>query len=97
MQCGDTPLVFARSVLPRASLRGVWRNLGALGSRPLGAVLFADRKVTRTPLAFRKLRQLHPISFYIGQAGLWARRSVFVRAGHAILVTEVFLPGVLAL
>jgi chorismate-pyruvate lyase len=28
---------------------------------------------------------------------LWARRSVFSREGAPLLVTEVFLPGVLAL
>lgn len=97
LQCGDIRLVFARSVLPRASLYGAWRKLGALGSRPLGALLFGDRKVVRTPLAFRKLPCHHPISRRIGQAGLWARRSVFMQSGRAILVTEVFLPGVLAL
>lgn len=95
--CGNIPLVFARSVLPRASLSGAWRDLGALGSRPLGAVLFADHKVRRTPLTFVRLRQNHPISSHLGHKGLWARRSVFARAGRAILVTEVFLPGVLAL
>jgi chorismate--pyruvate lyase len=96
LQSGATPLVFARSVLPRTSLRGAWRDLGRLGSRPLGAVLFADRKVSRTPLTFCKLSRHHPISRRIGQAGLWARRSVFMRSGRTILVTETFLPGVLA-
>jgi chorismate--pyruvate lyase len=96
LQSGESLLVFARSVLPRASLRGAWRDLGQLGSRPLGAVLFADRKVSRTPLTFCKLSCHHPISRRIDQAGLWARRSVFMRAGRAILVTETFLPGVLA-
>lgn len=96
LQSGSRPLVFARSVLPRASLRGAWRDLGRLGSRPLGAVLFADRKVSRAPLAFCKLSRHHPISLRIGQPGLWARRSVFIRTGRMILVTETFLPGVLA-
>jgi chorismate lyase len=97
LQCGENRLVFARSVLPRASLYGAWRNLGALGSRPLGGVLFNDRKVARTPLAFRKLPCRHPISKYVGRSGLWARRSVFMQSGRIILVTEAFLPGVLAL
>lgn len=96
LQSGETPLVFARSVLPRASLRGSWRELGRLGSRPLGAVLFADRRVSRTLLTFCKLSRHHPISLRIGQTGLWARRSVFLRGDRAILVTETFLPGVLA-
>jgi len=94
---GPTDLVFARSVLPRASLRGAWRNLGVLGARPLGAVLFGDARVRRFPLSFRKLSGRHPISRRIGRPGRWARRSVFVRGSRAILVTEVFLPGVLAL
>lgn len=96
LQSGENPLVFARSVLPRSSLRGAWRDLGLLGARPLGAVLFADRRVSRTPLMFCKLSRHHPISRRIGQAGLWARRSVFLQAGRSILVTETFLPGVLA-
>ncbi len=95
LQSGTTPLIFARSVLPRASLRGEWRRLTALGTRPLGAVLFGDRQVTRTALTYRKLSGRHPISRRIDQSGLWARRSVFLRAGRAILVTETFLPGVL--
>ena len=82
-------------MLPRASLRGVWRELGELGARPLGAVLFADNRVARLPLAFCKLPRLHPISRRVGQSGLWARRSIFLRAGRRILVTETFLPGVL--
>jgi chorismate--pyruvate lyase len=95
LQSGTTPLVFARSVLPRSSLRGAWRDLDGLGARPLGAVLFADSQVIRTPLTYCKLSRHHPISKRINRAGLWARRSVFIRSGRAILVTETFLPEVL--
>ncbi|HEY3326049.1 MAG TPA: chorismate lyase [Novimethylophilus sp.] len=95
---GDVPLVFARSILPRSSMRGAWRKLGSLGSRPLGEALFADARVMRRPLAYRKLRPGHPVLKNVARnKALWARRSVFVRAGHAILVTEAFLPEVLAL
>ncbi len=101
--CGNAPAVFAHSVLPRASLRGKWRGLGRLGTRPLGATLFADARIARTRLEFRKLTRTHPL-YRKAVAGmspaprlLWARRSVF-RLGHAaILVTEVFLPQVLSL
>lgn len=99
---GSEPLVFARSVLPRRSLRGAWHRLACLGARPLGEVLFSDPAVVRTPLAYRKLLPNHPL-FRLASAGmerlppcLWARRSVFSRYGAGILVTEVFLPGVLA-
>jgi len=95
---GDLPLVFARSILPRSSLRGAWGKLGQLGSRPLGAALFSDLRVRRRPLAYKKLGHGHPMlkEMHIQQP-LWARRSVFERDCHAILVTEAFLPGVLTL
>lgn len=98
LQDGEQPLVFARSVLPRSSLRGAWRGLGRLGARPLGAALFADAHVVRSPLAYRKLHPRHAIlGNVLLQKPLWARRSVFMREGRAILVTEVFLPAVLKL
>jgi chorismate--pyruvate lyase len=93
---GDVPLVFARSILPRHSLRGVWYKLGTMGSRPLGAALFADASVARQPLAFCKLSMHHSLRKHAPQAK-WARRSVFMRDGHSILVTEAFLPAVLDL
>ena len=96
LQDGEMPLVFARSILPRHSLRGVWCKLGRLGSRPLGAALFADASVARQPLAFRKLSAHHPLRTHASQAR-WARRSVFMRDGRSILVTEAFMPAVLNL
>jgi chorismate--pyruvate lyase len=98
LQDGAERLVFARSILPRASLRGAWRQLGRLGNRPLGAALFSDSEVVRLPLAYRKLGLRHRMRKETGVLGpLWARRSVFLRDGHAILVTEVFMPEVLTL
>ncbi len=93
----NQPVVFAHSVLPYASLRGAWRGLGKLGNKPLGAALFANSKVKRTPLEYKKLSRHHPISMRV--AGhvpnapkvLWARRSVFQLNCAKILVTEVFL------
>ena len=91
------PVVFAHSVLPRASLRGVWRGLGKLGNQPLGAALFANSKVKRTPLEYKKLPRQHPISVRLSRhmsnvpIALWARRSVFQLNCAKILVTEVFL------
>jgi chorismate--pyruvate lyase len=97
LQGGERRLVFARSVLPHESLVGAWRGLVRIGNRPLGAALFADTQVMRRPLSFRRLRKNHPALRSVGAgASLWARRSVFVRKGRAILVTEAFLPEVLA-
>ncbi len=97
----DHPVVFAHSVLPRASLRGAWNGLGRLGNKPLGATLFANPKVKRTPLEYKKLPRQHPISMRVAEhmqtspKPLWARRSVFSLNCAKILVTEVFLPQLL--
>ena len=103
LYCGDTPVVFAHSVIPLAGLRGPWRNLSKLGNKPLGAALFADPQVKRSPLQFKKLSRRHELYRRACRilperpAYLWARRSVFTLQRQPILVTEVFLPGILEL
>lgn len=101
--CENRPVVFAHSVLPYKSLRGSWQGLSRLGNRSLGTTLFADARVMRTPLEFKKLAKHHALyrrataELESAPNALWARRSVF-RLKHAvILVTEVFLPSVLKL
>ena len=98
----NQPVVFAHSVLPRTSLRGAWNGLGRLGNKPLGATLFANPKVKRTPLEYKKLPRQHPISMRVAEhmhtspKAMWARRSVFSLNCARILVTEVFLPQLLS-
>ena len=94
-------VVFAHSVLPRPALRGAWNKLGRLGNKPLGATLFANPKVKRTPLEYKKLPRNHPLFLRAAQhlakspSFLWARRSVFSLNCANILVTEVFMPQIL--
>jgi chorismate lyase len=101
--CGDTPVVFAHTVLAPGDLRGTWRSVAKLGTRPLGAALFADPRVHRHPLRSRKLNAHHELRrrgerYGVDAAGsLWARRSLFHLHGSPILVTEVFLPEILRL
>lgn len=103
LNCGHRPLVFAHTVLPSAGMRGPWHALANLGNRPLGAALFADPRIRRFPLCFRRLNRHHPLhraaSGAIGPlpGSLWGRRSLFALLGQPILVTEVFLPEVLRL
>ena len=95
------PVVFAHSVLPKSALRGAWNKLGKLGNKPLGATLFANPKVKRKALEYKKLPRHHPISMRVAEhmqtspKQLWARRSVFQLNCAKILVTEVFLPNLL--
>ena len=102
--CGDVPVVFAHSVAHRRDLRRAWRSLTVLGSRPLAAALFANPRVRRQPLRFRDLSahdELHTRALARagtrGRTTLRARRSLFILDNSPILVTEVFLPGILAL
>ena len=99
----DRSVVFAHSVLPRSSLRGEWNRLGRLGNKPLGATLFANFKVKRTPLSYKKLSPNHTLyklaaqHVNISPGSLWARRSIFSLNSANIMVTEVFLPELLVL
>lgn len=103
LYCRRTPVVFAHSVIDVRDLRGVWRRLAGLGTRPLGAALFADPRIERYPLRQKKLNRHHEL-YQRAAAGLpkvpptlWARRSLFTLDKSPILVTEVFLPGILKL
>ena len=95
------PVVFAHSVLPKSALRGAWNKLGKLGNKPLGATLFANPKVKRKALEYKKLPRHHSISMRVAEhmqtspKQLWARRSVFQLNCAKILVTEVFLTNLL--
>ncbi len=100
---GDTPLVYAHSVIPRSALRGPWTQLTGLGNRPLGEALFSNPRVGRHPLQYRRVDRRHPLyrkavaHLDRAPASLWARRSLFTLAGRGLLVTEVFLPATLEL
>ncbi len=101
--CGDTPLVFAHTVIPLSGQRGPWQSLAGLGNRSLGTTLFADPRIERFPLEYRRLDQRHPLFQAASQhlnspvMMLWARRSLFVLNHKPIQITEVFLPSVLDL
>jgi chorismate--pyruvate lyase len=100
LMSGDTPLVFAHSVMPRHALFHGFRSLRRQGTKPLGATLFANPKVVRSELAFRRIDRRHPLFASAGAAlgtlpaRLWARRSRFELCHSRILVTEVFLSAV---
>ena len=66
-------------------------NLGELGSRSLGELLFSDRAFTRG--AIQVCRYPAPwLPSAVRNEQLWARRSCFQRGALAVLVAEVFLP-----
>ncbi|WP_158675375.1 chorismate--pyruvate lyase family protein [Thiohalobacter thiocyanaticus] len=95
--CNDIPWVFARTVIPRASLRGRERRLAHLGERPLGAVLFADPRMQRGEVEVARIDpgtalHAHALGEQGAEAGpVWGRRSVFWLGRKPLLVSEIFL------
>ena len=103
LYCGDTPVVFAHSVVAKKHLCGAWRGLSRLGNRSLGTMLFTNPMIKRAEFGFKELNNHHPLfkraceRLQTPLASLWARRSLFRLQGQPILVTEVFLPAILRL
>ncbi|MBA2690004.1 MAG: chorismate lyase [Burkholderiales bacterium] len=99
----QVPVVFAHSVAALGDLKGAWRAVGRLGTRPLAAALFASPRVRRFPLEYRKIGPHHYLYARMAAAGieapatLWARRSMFCLRNRPLLVTEIFLPAILRL
>ena len=98
LYCDDEPWVFARTIIPLSTLRGRQRRLAHLGSKPLGAVLFADPHMQRSPLEIVRIspgqrlfhRALGSSSTHCD--AIWGRRSVFYLDQRPLLVSEIFLP-----
>lgn len=103
LRCDGEAVVFAHSVLPQGAMRGAWRGLGRLGSHSLGGTLFADPRMCRCALQYKKISAQHFLykraAEHLTMPGksIWARRSVLRLGRNAVLVTELFLPAVLAL
>ena len=91
--CDGKPLIYARTVIPATTVQGAQRRYANMGSRPLGAMLFADRTMRREAVQVAKLPLSHVAYKYVkGGKGVWGRRSVFRVSGKPILVSEYFLP-----
>lgn len=89
----NQPWVFARSVLPLTSLTGKLRHLRKQGSRPLGAFLFNQPHLVRSPIALSVISRHHgyvPPSL-MSDKSVWGRRSIFYVDDKPLLVSEVFL------
>ena len=94
--CGDRPLVYARTVIPRLTVQGARRRYANMGNRPLGAMLFSDRTMRREDVQVAELPASHEANKYIKSDGpVWGRRSVFRVSGKPLMVSEYFLPELL--
>ena len=91
--CEKQPLVYARTVIPLATIQGAQRKYANMGNRPLGAMLFADRTMRREAVEVSLLPEGDDAHQYTNINGpIWGRRSVFRVSGKPLLVSEYFLP-----
>lgn len=107
LECDGMPVVFGHTVVPMDCDASDWPLFSALGERSLGTTLFYDPLVRRGQLEFARLSAEHPLvrraHAALGRQGdtnnniYYARRCVYRRRQGLLLVTEVFLPAVLAL
>ncbi len=95
--CGNACWVYARTVIPVSTLKGKQRIYANLGTRPLGAMLFADRTMQREEVMVTSLAgsQLPAGLGLTLDDIVWGRRSVFRVGGKPLLVSEYFLPALL--
>jgi chorismate--pyruvate lyase len=99
LMCADHAWIYARTVIPATSLRGKLQRLAHLGTRPLGAMLFADPGMQRGGVELARIlpgQELFADAMQGADDGtrtIWGRRSVFRITGRPLLVSEIFLPG----
>ena len=102
LYCDDVPQVFARSLLPLASLTGKEQVLGNLGEQPLGQVLFNNPSLQRLQLELSSFSADSSVAILATKLTekpkqeLWGRRSIFMLDNKPLMVAEVFLPDAFA-
>lgn len=110
LRINGRPAVWARSSTPLNAVKGPWRAIKGLGTRPLAELLFEHSQVRRDPLVAQAFARQSPERRHLARQwarlGLspatdapptWARRSVFRHRGHPLQVLESFAPWVASL
>lgn len=100
LHVNQVPLVLARTVLPEHTIRIAHRNLSHLGTRPLGEVIFAypDLELRQRDFSLAPATAWSPAvhtRFALNEA-IWGRRTLYAIHHHPLLVSEFFLPAILA-
>lgn len=102
LYCDETPHVFARSLLPLASITGAEQALANLGTQSLGQVLFNNPSLERQTIEVAEFNSNSSVAKLASNLQLhvdntlWGRRSIFVLENKPLMVAEVFLPDALA-
>jgi chorismate--pyruvate lyase len=94
------PLLLARTAIPDETIKVAHRNLSHLGSRPLGEIIFSYPDLERVAM---DLTLIQPSTWSIQAQhnanishSIWGRRTVYAIHNRPMLVSEFFLPEILA-
>ena len=93
--CHGQPWVYARSVLPHATLSGPLRFLRRLQNQALGGLLFRDPSLQRSHFMLTTVQLPHaaiPLAIDT-PCTVYGRRSLFRLQDRPLLVAEFFLPA----
>lgn len=99
--CDETPVIFARTVVPPATFAQFKQQLEKLGGAFIGeTLLYGNEDIIRQPFEFSCFNQQHPMRIEakicvptLNTAQLWARRSTFSLLQNPLLITECYLPA----
>ena len=99
LKCDNQPMVYARTVIPRKTLKGKCKELTRLGTKPLGEILFADKTTYRSVMRYAMIpaqcelynQASKPVE---RNTGFWGRQSLFYIKNKPLLIIEVFLPSI---
>jgi|TARA_B100001079_G_C16254571_1_gene444953 chorismate--pyruvate lyase len=100
LSCNNKKLVYARTVIPRQTLKKQNQNLTRLGQKPLGEILFNNNKIYRENIKYAKIPlsdELHSKAreYCNISSELYGRQSMFYIKNKPIIVIEVFLPDII--
>ena len=81
--CNDLPIVFAQTIIPTETIENGFSELGNLGTKPLGDILFEKDIFVRNSIVFA--------SFTKDSNTYWGRKAKYSVKGYRFSVMEIFL------
>ena len=96
LMIAGTPLMLARSLIPRSTIVKADHRLWRLGAQPLGDILFTHPNLQRPSLEYARIQLRPGICGLWSTDRVWSRRSLYTLGEDApLLVAECFLPALL--
>tara|TARA_B100001142_G_scaffold33024_1_gene29328 strand:- start:1380 stop:1868 length:489 start_codon:yes stop_codon:yes gene_type:complete len=79
----NTPMVFARTIIPNTTINKGLKELGEIGNKPLGDILFEKNIFSKEDIVFA--------TFKDGKSIFWGRKIKYSVKNQPFSVMEVFL------